>query len=135
MTRHLVAWSPMRELDRFFDDPWTGEGFAPAMDVYQDKDNVKVDVALSGIDPDKVDVTIENDVLTLSGHTEERQEVKREDYYRKEIRTGSFARSVVLPMSVKGDQAEAHYEKGVLKITIPKAEEVKPKKIEIKIAK
>lgn len=133
MTRHIVSWSPMRDLDRFFDEAWTTEGFAPAVDVYQDKDNVIVETALYGIDPEKVDITIENDVLTVSGKTEEKSEVKHEDYYRKEIRAGAFARSIILPMSVKGNEAQAHYEKGVLKIVIPKAEEVKPKKIAITV--
>jgi HSP20 family protein len=120
-------------LDRFFDDALMGEGFTPALDVYQDKDNVIVEAAITGIDPEKVEITVENDVLTLAGTTEEKTEVKREDYYRKEIRSGSFARSVILPMRVKGDAAEAHYEKGVLTIVIPKAEEVKPKKIAVKV--
>jgi HSP20 family protein len=121
----------MNEIDRFFDEGW-GETFVPAMNVYQDKDNVIVETSLPGIDPDKVDISIENDVLTISGKTEEKQEIRRENYYRKEIREGSFSRSVILPMGVKGDQAEANYEKGVLKITLPKAEEAKPKKIAIK---
>jgi len=134
MTRHILPWTPVRDLDRFFDDSWFGgEGFAPALDVYQDKDNVIVEAAITGIDPNDVEITVENDVLTIMGKTEEKQEVKREDYYRKEIRSGSFSRSVILPMRVMGDQAEAHYEKGVLKVTIPKAEEVKPKRIAVKV--
>lgn len=129
--RSIINWSPMHDLDRFFEEGW-GEAFVPAMNVYQDKDNVIVETSLPGIDPEKVDISIENDVLTVSGKTEEKKEVKREDFYRKEIREGSFSRSVILPMGVKGEQAEAHYEKGVLKITLPKAEEAKPKKIAIK---
>lgn len=134
MPREIISWSPLRDMDRFFEDfsSWDRANFAPAVDIYQDKDNVVVEASLSGIDPEKVDISIENDVLTISGHTEEKQETKREDYYRKEIREGSFSRSIILPMNVKGDQAEAHYEKGVLKITLPKAEEAKPKKISIK---
>lgn len=131
--RGLIHWSPMRDIDRFFEDEmWSGASFTPALDVYQDKDNVIVETPLAGIDPEKVDITVENDVLTISGRTEEKKEVKREDYYRKEVREGSFSRSVILPMSVKADMAEATSDKGMLKITIPKAEEVKPKKISIK---
>jgi len=133
MNRHLMHWSPMRDLNRFFDeDMWVDVDFVPAVDVYQDKDNVIVETPLPGIDPEKVDITVENDVLTISGRTEEKKEVKREDYYRKEVREGSFSRSVILPMAVRADMAEASSEKGVLKITLPKAEEVKPKKIAIK---
>ncbi|MFA5871945.1 MAG: Hsp20/alpha crystallin family protein [Parcubacteria group bacterium] len=130
----LMRWSPFRDIDRLFDeDMWPSAGFVPAMDVRQDKDNVIVEMALPGIEADKVEVHVENDVLTVSGHREEKRELKREDYYRKEIREGSFSRSVVLPMHVKGDKATAAYEKGMLKIMIPKAEEAKPKKIAVKI--
>ncbi|MFA5993381.1 MAG: Hsp20/alpha crystallin family protein [Parcubacteria group bacterium] len=137
MTRGIINWSPnfpFRDFDKIFDEGiWEGVDFTPAIDVYQDKNNVIVEAPLAGVDPEKVDITIENDVLTISGKTEEKEEVKRENYYRKEVRKGSFSRSVILPMSVKADQAEAHSEKGILKVTIPKAEEVKPKKIAVKI--
>lgn len=131
MTRHLIPFAGT-ELNRFFGDEFFGD-FFPALDVYQDKDNVVAELALPGIDPSKVDVVIENDVLTVSGSTENKQEVKREDYYRKEVRTGSFSRSVVLPMAVKGNDAQAHYDKGVLTITMPKEESVKPKKVMVSI--
>lgn len=137
MTRGLINFSPnfpLRDLERFFEEgAWEGVGFTPAIDVYQDNDNVIVETPLPGVDPEKVDITIENDVLTISGQTEDKQEIKRENYYRKEVRQGSFSRSVILPMSVKADMAEAHSEKGILKVIIPKAEEVKPKKIAVKI--
>lgn len=134
MTRHLIPF-PTQELSRFFGDEFLGQSdFFPALDVYQDKDNVVAELALPGIDPNQVDITIENDVLTVSGTTESKQEVKREDYYRKEVRTGSFARSVVLPMAVKGNDAQAHYDKGVLTITMPKEESVKPKKIAVQVS-
>ncbi len=133
MPRGLMRWSPFFELERFFDEGFSADvNFLPALDVRQDKDNVIVEASLPGIDPEKVDISVENDVLTISGQTEEKKEVKREDYYRKEIREGSFSRSVILPMGVKADQAEAKYEKGILTINLPKAEEAKPKKIAIK---
>lgn len=135
MTRGLMRFTPgfpFRDLDRFFDENWEGGDFSPAIDVRQEKDSVIVETSLPGIDPDKVDISVENDVLTVSGHTEEKKEVRREDYYRKEIREGNFSRSVILPMGVKADQSEAHYENGILKITLPKAEEAKQKKIAIR---
>lgn len=135
MPRGLMRWTPgfpFRDLDRFFEESWEGMDFSPAVDVRQEGDNVVVEITLPGIDQDKIEISVENDVLTISGHTEEKKEIKREDYYRKEIREGSFSRSVILPMGVKADQAEANYEKGILKITLPKAEEAKPKKIAIK---
>lgn len=133
MTRHLIPFMPTNDLSRFFGDEFLGADFFPALDVYQDKDNVVAELSLPGIDPSKVDITIENDVLTVSGSSEEKKEVKREDYYRKEVRTGSFSRSVVLPMAVKGDDTQAHYEKGVLTITMPKEESVKPKKVTVSV--
>ncbi|HLN18576.1 MAG TPA: Hsp20/alpha crystallin family protein [Patescibacteria group bacterium] len=133
MPRNIMRWSPWGDIDRVFEeDFWRTSAFSPAMDVYQDKDNVIVETSLPGIDPNKVDISVENDVLTISGSSEEKKEVKHEDYYRKEIRQGSFSRSVILPMTVKADVADAKYENGILKITMPKAEEAKPKKISIK---
>ncbi|QQS20663.1 MAG: Hsp20/alpha crystallin family protein [Candidatus Moraniibacteriota bacterium] len=133
MTRGIIHWSPMRELDRFFDEDVWARGFAPAVDIRQDKDNVIVDFQLPDIDPTKVSIMIENDVLTVSGASEEKSEVKREDYYRKEIHRGEFSRSIILPMKVEGDRADASYEKGLLTITVPKAEEVKPKRIAVNV--
>ncbi len=133
MRRGLTQWHPLMDVDQFFDTDFLGGGFAPAMDVYQEGDNVVVKASLPDIDPEKVNISVENDVLTVWGETEETSEVKRQDYYHKEIRKGSFSRSVVLPMKVKSEDTEATYEKGVLKITLPKAEEAKPKKIAIKV--
>ncbi|MDD5083903.1 MAG: Hsp20/alpha crystallin family protein [Candidatus Moranbacteria bacterium] len=136
MTREIIPWGAARDIDAFLGDFGLGHfggRFVPSMDVYQDKDQVVVDVSIAGVDPEKVDITIEGDVLTVSGHTEERKEIKHEDYYRKEVRSGSFTRSVILPMRVKGDLAEAQYSKGILRITMPKAEEEKSKKIAVKV--
>lgn len=133
MTRHIIPF-PTREFQRFFgDDFFTGNEFAPAIDIYQNKDNVIAELALPGIDPSKIDITIENDVLSVSGSTEEKSEVKQEDYYHKEIRIGRFSRAVVLPMAVKGNAAKASYDKGVLTITMPKEESVKPKKVTVEV--
>ena len=108
-------------------------GFVPALDVYQTADDVVVETTLPGMNPNDVRVSIENDVLTIEGSSEKKTEVDEKDYYRKEIRSGSFHRAVALPSSVKGDDAKASYENGVLKIIIPKREEVKPKKVSIEI--
>ncbi len=92
-----------------------------------------VETLIAGVDPKNVEISVENDVLTISGKTQMKSDIKREDYYRKEIREGSSTRSVILPMQVKGDKAEASYDKGILKIRLPKAEAAKPKKIAIKV--
>lgn len=110
-------------------------GFTPAIDMYEDKDNVIVETQLGGIDPEKVDIAIENNVLTIKGESEKKSEVEDKNYYRKEIRCGSFYRSIPLPTKVDGDKASAVNEDGILKITVPKAPEVKPKTIKIQSKK
>lgn len=137
----LVRWAPFMEPFEDWDkdlegfaSPYT-KGFAPALDVYQDKDNVIVEAPLAGVDPEKVNISIENDVLSISGQAEKKTEVDEKDYYRKEVKYGSFYRSVALPVAVQSDKANAEYENGILKITIPKSEEAKPKKIKVAIKK
>lgn len=107
-------------------------GLVPAVDMYEEKDDIVVETQLAGVDPEKVDIIVENDVLTIKGENEKTQEVEDKNYYRKEIYRGSFYRSIQLPMHVDGDKAAASVEKGVLKIVIPKAPEAKPKTIKIK---
>ena len=138
----IIKWSPFitpsagDEFDKFFDSwPIMSANFTPALDVYQDADNVIVEAPLAGINPENVDISIENDVLTIKSEHEKKSEVEDKNYYRKEVRHGSFYRAVQLPTRVTGDAAEATYEKGVLKITIPKAAEAKPKTIKIKAGK
>ncbi len=110
-------------------------GYTPAVDMYEDKDNIIVETQLGGIDPEKVDISIENNVLTIKGESEKKSEVEEKNYYRKEIRRGSFYRSIPLPTKVDGDQAAAVSEGGILKITVPKAAELKPKTIKIQTKK
>ena len=140
----LIKWAPFlepfEEMDNFFSDfmpvrRGQKHGFMPAVDVYEDKDNVIVESELAGVDPDKVDVSIENDVLIIKGEGEKKSEVEDKNYYRKEIRSGSFYRSIPLPTHVLGDKASAEAKDGVLKISIPKAAEAKPKKIAIRTSK
>lgn len=142
----LIKWSPFlepfEEADKMFQDFFPTvqgrrmpSGFMPAVDMYEDKDNIIVETELAGIDPENVDVAIENDILTIKGEGEKKSEVEDKNYYRKEIRRGSFYRSVPLPTHVLGEKAEAVADAGVLKITIPKAPEAKPKTIKIQTIK
>jgi len=110
-----------------------GQGFTPAVDVYQDKDNVYVQTPLAGVNPEDVDVSIENDVLTVKGESKKESEVDEKNYYRKEIRQGSFYRSVALPAHVIGEKAQAESHEGMLKIVVPKAPEAKTKTIKVKV--
>jgi len=125
----LIKWTPFidsfEEMDKTINDflpAWRGgESLMPAIDMYEDKDHVIVEAQLAGIDPEKVSISIENDALCIKGESEKKSEVDEKNYYRKEIRRGSFYRTITLPAHVNGDKAEAVAEDGVLKITIPKA--------------
>lgn len=135
----IIKWTPLfpqiDDFDRWFDDVGISRmsNFVPAIDVYQTKDDVMVEAPLAGIDPNQVNISIENDVLTIEGKSEHKSEVDEKNYYRKEVRVGSFHRSVALPTAVSGDQAKAIYEKGVLKIVIPKEERAKPKTVKVEV--
>ena len=132
----LVKWNPMlNEEDEFFNFPMVRPNNAPSLDIYQDQDNVYAKVALPGVDPENINISIENSILTLESSTEKKSEIDEKNYYRKEIRYGSFRRNVQLPTYVQGDKAIAEYEDGILKITVPKKQEEKTKKIEVKIKK
>jgi HSP20 family protein len=136
----LIKWSPFFEpfenIDKFFDlHPATMQrgGLVPAIDVYDSKDAVVIETALPGVDPKHVQLSIENDVLTISGTTERKTEVDEKDYYRKEIRSGSFMRQVALPAGVQEDAAKASFKDGILKIEVPKLEQPKSKTINIQV--
>jgi len=139
----IIKWMPSLEsfedMDKMFEDfmpTRTGfAGYVPAIDVYQDKDKVYIETQLAGIDPGKVDISIENNVLTIKGESEKKSEVEDKNYYRKEIRRGSFYRSVPLPSHVLGEKASAEAVNGILKIVVPKALGTKPKTIKIKTGK
>lgn len=137
----LIKWSPFlqpfEDFDRFFENfPSTegrSNGLIPAIDVYDANDAVVIETALPGVDPKKVDVSIENGILTVSGSSERKTEVDEKDYYRKEIRSGSFMRQITLPANVAEKDAKADFKDGILKIEIPKLAESKTKKISVNI--
>ena len=138
----LIKWTPnifepFEEMDSIFNSfaPQGTKSFAPAIDMYEDKDSVIVETQLAGVDPEKVEIAIENDVLTVKGKSEKKTEIDEKEYYKKEIRRGSFYRSIQLPARVVSDKARAEAIDGVLKITIPKApisEKKKTIKIDVK---
>ncbi len=131
----IVKWSPMfpqmmpRDFDNMFAD--FGGDISPAVDVYEKDNTVIVEAPLPGIHPDQVQVAVENDVLSIEGSMEKSTEVDDKEYYRKEVRTGSFHRAVALPSSVDGDKAVAEYKNGILKVTIPKMAQAVKKTIKI----
>ena len=139
----LIRWSPimdpfqeMEDVMRSFPSlPAMQKAFVPAMDVYETKDAVVVETPLAGIKPEDVEVSVEKGVLTIQGQTQKEHEVDEKNYYRKEVRGGSFFRQVALPVPVKEDNVKAEFEDGVLKITAPKVEPTKAKKVSVQVVK
>lgn len=129
--RNLMAFDPFQEVSHGWDEDFFETGLNLKADVYQSQNDVIIELDIPGVKPEEIDITVENDVLTICGNREDKKEVKREDYYKKEVRSGSFSRSIILPMQVKNDEAVAKFEKGVLKIILPKADEIKSRKIKI----
>ncbi len=145
----ITRWDPFREfttvqdrLNRLFRDSYGSEGrdealatsaFAPAVDVYEDEHNVTLKVQVPGIDEKDIDIRIENNTLTLHGERKFEKEEKEENFRRVESSYGSFTRSFTLPQTVDAEKVTANYDKGVLKITLPKKAEAKPKQIKVNV--
>jgi HSP20 family protein len=142
---NLTRWEPVREMmtlreamDRLFDDAFTrplgqsGISTMPAIDLYQTADEVVVKASLPGLKAGDVQITITADVLTLRGEFKQEDERKDATYHIREHRSGVFERTLMLPTEVEGDKARAEFEDGVLTVTLPKAETVKPKTITVK---
>jgi HSP20 family protein len=143
-TMAIIRWDPFREMTSMqgtLDRLWSGlsegrraEAWLPAVDVYDTKDSVVLKAELAGMDIDDIDIEVDDNVLTIKGERRFEEKVDEERYYRVERRFGSFQRSLALPQGVRLDDIAADYEDGVLTVTVPKAEEEKPKKIEVKAA-
>lgn len=145
----LIRWEPFEELASLREamDRLEESFFGPRrrwlaplevrfpIDMYETEDEVMVEANLPGIKPEDVDVTITGNTIRIKGEAKAEREIKRENYLRQERRYGAFSRSISLPTGLETDKAEATFESGVLKLTIPKAEEIKPKAIEVKVKK
>jgi HSP20 family protein len=140
----MIRWEPFgemsslrRAMDRVFDDfgrGWRG-GEAELtfpIDLSETENEVVVKAVLPGIKPEDVDISVSDGVLTVKGESKFEQKTERENYYRQEIRYGAFSRSVPLPSRVNHEQADAEFKDGVLTVSLPKAEEVRPKQIKIR---
>jgi len=145
---NLIRWEPMSEMvtlrdamDRLFSEaftrPWgladggRGSGM-PAIDMYQTDDDIIVKVAVPGMKPEDVQISVTGDMLSIKGETREQTDTKEKAYHIREQRWGSFERAITLPTSVKSEKAQAEFENGILTVTLPKAEDVKPKMITVK---
>lgn len=142
LIRWTPIWDPFEEMEEVVGRlPAVGsfgqmqKGFVPVLDMYETKDAVVVETPLAGVRPEEVDVIVEKGILTVKGESKKEHEVDEKNYYRKEVRSGSFFRQVALPVGVKEDKARAEFVDGVLRITCPKAASTQVKKISVKVAK
>ncbi len=150
----IVRWEPFRDLvslqdrmNRIFDDAFRGArpgteeewalggSWAPAVDIYEQGHDIVLKAELPGVDPKDVDVRVENNVLTLRGERKFDNEVKRESYHRVERAYGAFSRSFTLPNVVDTEKIKAEFKDGVLRVSLPKKEEAKPKQVAISVAR
>lgn len=146
----IIRWQPVNDMlslrdamDRLFEDSWVSNRawnnvpaawVEPSVDVYETADSVVLKAVTPGVKPDDVEITVKGNYLAISGESKEETETKDKNYLRRETRTGTFSRMIELPAGLQTDKGDAKFENGVLTITFPKAEQVKPKKIQIKAA-
>ena len=145
---NLIRWQPLREtltlrdaMDRLFDeafsrplsqtDGWRGMG-GPSIDMYETGNEVVIKASLPGLKAEDVQINVTGEMLTIKGETKEKAEVEEKAYHIREQRYGLFERTISLPTMVTPDKAKAEFDAGVLTITLPKADEVKPKTITVK---
>lgn len=151
----IIRWDPFEEMgtlrravDRLLDDVMlsgrqtgrtSGNGrsaaaWEPAVEMYDTGDEVVVRAEMPNIDPSNVDVTVTAEAITLKGTVRQDEEKKDRSYYRRELRYGSYVRTLPLPAEVKGGDAKATYKDGVLEVKIPKAERAKPTSVKVQVA-
>jgi HSP20 family protein len=130
------------ELERFFESPFAelSRGnqllsvWNPAIDLYESADDIIVNAELPGMKKQEIDVSLHDGALSISGERKREEKFEDAETYRSERFVGRFHRSVTLPTPVKSEQVKAQYKDGILTITLPKAEEAKPKQIEVSIS-
>jgi len=143
----LSNWTPFDrlaslrdEVDRLFDFSWPSRdsglfsGWSPALDVFDDKDNLVVKAELPGLKKDEINLSLHDGVLTISGERKQESERKEGESFRSERYFGKFQRSVTLPTAVDSSKVNASYKDGVLTVELPKAEESKPKQIAVSVS-
>jgi HSP20 family protein len=142
---NMVRWDPFADLrttmDRLFDEgfsrPWRflpvqeQQEWAFPIEMSESEHEIDVKAALPGVKPEEVEISVTNDVLTIRAEHREESEDKKKDYYRREIRYGTYHRSLALPVAVETEKADARFENGVLFLKLPKAEAVRPKQIKL----
>lgn len=143
---NLTNWDPFRDLwsmrsmvDRMFENAldrqsgrWQPMEWGLALDVVENEDEFVLKASLPGVNPDDIEITYTDGTLTIKGEIKEDQEIEESRYHLRERRYGRFSRSISLPKNLDADKIDAQYEAGVLTLHLPKAEEMKPRRIEIK---
>lgn len=140
--RSLGRLSSLRdEIDRLFEAPWTElartsqllSGWTPALDLHEDKENFVVKIELPGMKKEDIDVSLHEGALSISGERKSEEKLEKADVYRSERFFGRFQRTVALPAPVAAEKINAQYKDGILTVTLPKAEEAKPKQIDVQV--
>jgi len=144
---NLVTYDPFRdlrtlqdEINRAFsssfsrggDSELTRGAWAPSVDIYENKDQIVLEAELPGMKPEDVNISIENNVLTIHGERKFEKKDEQDNFHRVERSYGAFTRSFTLPPTVASDSADAVFENGILRLTLAKREEAKPRRIDIK---
>jgi HSP20 family protein len=146
----IVRWEPFRDLmtlqDRMnrlfeesvgrfrgYDESIDSGVWSPAVDIYETEHDIVLKAELPEVKQENIDIRLENNTLTLKGERKFEKETKEENYHRMERRYGSFSRSFTLPSTVDQDKIKAEYKDGILTVTLPKKDEVKPKQIKVGI--
>lgn len=147
MVMSIIKYDPFRELrslqdemNRLFMTNFSrGEesdlmrgAWSPSVDIFENKDQIVLEAELAGMKPEEVEISIENNVLTLHGERRFEKKDEGDNFHRVERSYGSFTRSFTLPPTVQSENANAEFENGVLRLTLAKREEAKPRRIEIK---
>ncbi len=136
----LIKWSPFNDpfgdFDKMFDEARmtaaSPQALVPPVDMYETKDAVVVETPMPGAEPGKIEISIENGILSIKGSSERKTEVDDKNYYRKEVRQGTIFRRVALPARVDGTKAQASFDNGILKVSVPKlGEDQQSIKIEV----
>ena len=145
------SWDPFRELSMIRDDMdellknifkmpmmtqtpmMSGMTWQPAMDIYEENGNMIMETPLPGMKKEEIDISIQDNKLTISGEMKREKEIKEENFYSKERRMGNFSRTVTLPKEVKADKIKAEFKDGILKIKLPMAAPEKQKKVKVKV--
>jgi len=145
----IIRWEPFdgmitlrHSMDRIFEDVFTPRSrprtaapliWQPAVEIFETENEVVVKAELPGIDPKNVSVTVTAEGLTIKGEAKAEQEEKGRNYYRRELRYGAYERTIPLSAEVKSDETKATFRHGILEVTVPKAERVRPKTVNVEV--